>query len=201
MPSTPINKGSTVERIRLAAIDLFHQNGYAATSLRQVADEVGLQVGSLYNHINSKEELLYGIMRGIMEDLLEETRQEMEAAGGDPMTQVMAFMRCSIRFHGERKRETFIGNTELRGLSPRRRREIVRLRDAYQELLWEALKRAETTGEMELSDPWLATYAALAICTNVATWYQPDGRLTLDQIEELLPKFFAPLASFERLSS
>ena len=45
----------TKERIVDAAIDLFHRQGYNATSLRQIADEVGLQVGSLYNHMRSKE--------------------------------------------------------------------------------------------------------------------------------------------------
>ncbi len=68
----PASKPSTAELIRSAAIDLFFEHGYEATSLRAIAGEVGIQVGSLYNHLTSKESLLYSIMSTIMEDLLRE---------------------------------------------------------------------------------------------------------------------------------
>ncbi|MFP4311345.1 MAG: TetR/AcrR family transcriptional regulator [Nitriliruptoraceae bacterium] len=183
----------TRERIVDAAVDLFHRQGYNATSLRQIADEVGLQVGSLYNHMASKEQLLYDIMREVMEELIEHTEEEMAAAGPEPLERVRAFLRASIHFHATRQKQTFIGNTELRGLSPEHRNEVVALRDRYESILREALQAAQDEGSLDLEDVQLATFAALALCTSVATWYRPDGRLSLDDLDRLLPGFFGPL--------
>lgn len=45
-----------------AAMELFLEQGYAATSMRQIADEVGLALGGIYNHFSSKEEIFEGII-------------------------------------------------------------------------------------------------------------------------------------------
>ena len=185
----------TKERITEAAVDLFYRQGYNATSLRQIADGVGLQVGSLYNHMSSKEQLLFDIMREVMEELIEHTEEEMAAAGRDHVDQVMAFLRASIHFHATRQKQTFIGNSELRGLSPEHRAEIVELRDRYETILREALQAAQDDGALELADTQLATFAALALCTSVATWYRPNGRLSLDDLDRMLPQFFGPLCA------
>ncbi len=185
----------TKERITKAAVDLFYRQGYNATSLRQIADGVGLQVGSLYNHMSSKEQLLFDIMREVMEELIEHTEEEMAAAGRDHVDQVMAFLRASIHFHATRQKQTFIGNSELRGLSPEHRAEIVELRDRYETILREALQAAQDDGALELADTQLATFAALALCTSVATWYRPNGRLSLDDLDRMLPQFFGPLCA------
>lgn len=181
-------------RIVEAAIDLFHRKGYEATSLREVADAVGLKVGSLYNHISSKEELLFGIMQGVMTELIDHTREAM-AAEPDPVGRIRAFMRASIHFHATRRKETFIGNSELRSLGGERREQIVALRDEYQQLLADALVAAAETDGIEIDDVQLATFSGIALCASVATWYRPGGRLTLEDLEERLPALFAPLAT------
>lgn len=56
----------------------------------------------------------------------------------------------------------------------------------------EAVARANAT---DGGDVHLATFAGLALCTSVATWYREDGRLTLDDIIADLPTMYAPLAS------
>ena len=53
----------TMEAIRKAGLRLIFEHGYAAMSLRQLAAEVGIQSGSLYNHISTKQELLFTLVR------------------------------------------------------------------------------------------------------------------------------------------
>ena len=56
-------KGETTRlAIEDAAIELFMENGYHATSMRQIADHAGLALGGIYNHFTSKEELFEGII-------------------------------------------------------------------------------------------------------------------------------------------
>lgn len=196
--SQTTTEAPTKERIVEAAVDLFHRQGYNATSLRQIADDVGLQVGSLYNHMSSKEQLLFDIMRDVMEELIEHTEEEMAAAGSDSLEHVLAFLRASIHFHATQQKQTFIGNSELRGLSAEHRAEIVELRDRYETMLRETLQAAQDDGAIEVPDVQLATFAALALCTSVATWYRPNGRLSLEDLDQLLPQFFGPLCSARR---
>ena len=53
----------TLEAIRKAGLRLIFEHGYEAMSLRQLAAEVGIQAGSLYNHIATKQELLFVLIR------------------------------------------------------------------------------------------------------------------------------------------
>ena len=66
---------NTADEIRQVALDLFFKRGFQATTLRHIASRVGIQVGSLYNHITSKGDLLFEIMETVMLDLLEDQRQ------------------------------------------------------------------------------------------------------------------------------
>src|SRR4051812_41956512 len=53
----------TLEAIRKAGLRLIFEHGYSAMSLRDLAAEVGIQVGSLYNHISTKQELLFELVQ------------------------------------------------------------------------------------------------------------------------------------------
>ena len=184
-------------RIRDAAIELFYQAGYATTSLRQLSEVVGLQTGSLYNHIASKEELLYDIMHGVMSELLDETVEAMERSGDDAVGRTLAFFHTSIRVHALRQKETFIVNTELRRLSDEHRREIVALRERYEGLLGSALGACATEGSLRVHDLPLATRVALALCTSVADWYRPDGPRSLEELQTELPRLFGPFVGVD----
>jgi AcrR family transcriptional regulator len=56
-------KGETTRlAIEDAAIELFLEQGYHATSMRQIAEHAGLALGGIYNHFKSKEEIFEGIV-------------------------------------------------------------------------------------------------------------------------------------------
>ena len=63
MPKDKLTKGETTRlAIEDAAMGLFLKQGYAATSMRQIADGAGLALGGIYNHFSSKEEIFAGII-------------------------------------------------------------------------------------------------------------------------------------------
>ncbi|WP_028920990.1 TetR/AcrR family transcriptional regulator [Pseudonocardia acaciae] len=171
----------TADAIRQAAEELFYQHGYEATSLRQVAAKVGIQVGSLYNHISGKEELLSGLMIGIMDDLLAAQRAVLRGRE-DPLDCLRASIDCHIRFHADRAREVFIGNSELRSLPPKDRRKVIAKRDQYETIIRDLVARLAETGRAKVIDARLHSYAIVAMGTHVSTWYRPRGPLSLDQI-------------------
>lgn len=181
-PVKPVRDGQkTAEAMREAAAELFYTHGYEATSLREVASAVGIQVGSLYNHISGKDQLLSSIMIEVMEDLL----AAMDAATGsltNPIERLTAAIDCHIRFHAERRRDVFIGNSELRSLAPDDRKKVVALRKKYEDSLRELVAAAAAEGDGDIIDPKLQVFAIVAIGTHVSSWYLPGRGYSLDLI-------------------
>ncbi|WP_054705453.1 TetR/AcrR family transcriptional regulator [Bacillus sp. JCM 19041] len=67
---------STKNRILDAALVSFASHGYEGTTLAQIANEVGIQKPSLYNHFKSKNELFLILAETIMDDLVEEIKKK-----------------------------------------------------------------------------------------------------------------------------
>ena len=177
-------KLSTAESIRAAAIDLFFEHGYEATSLRAIAGQVGIQVGSLYNHLTSKESLLYSIMSKIIEDLLNELDVRLATVTGS-IDRLRVGLEVHVFFHTARAREVFIGNSELRSLTPAHRKKVVKLRDQYEQRFVDIIEQGVADGSFQAPDPKLSAWAILAVGTSPSTWFRPEGRLHLDDIASL----------------
>ncbi|MEV5538999.1 TetR/AcrR family transcriptional regulator [Saccharopolyspora shandongensis] len=178
----PTNGVRTPDAIREAAIELFYEHGYEATSLREVAAKVGIRVGSLYNHISGKDELLSSIMLAIMDDLLAALRGVLREHKDDPVAALRACVDTHIRFHAQRAREVFIGNSELRALPAKERRRVVAKRDQYEKLIRGVIEELSEKGAAEVVDARLQTYAIVAMGTHVSSWYKPRGGMSLEAI-------------------
>ncbi|UWQ89781.1 TetR/AcrR family transcriptional regulator [Aliisedimentitalea scapharcae] len=184
----------TGPRIQTAALRLFAQHGYAAVSMRQIAKEVGVQAGALYNYTPDKQSMLFGLMRGHMQDLLATWRgQDLPV---DAMEQLRVFTGFHIRFHLERADAVFIAYMELRNLSPENFTEIETLRGQYEDALEMILKAGVDQGVFHVPDTKIATLAVIAMLNGVNTWYRAGGRLSLDQVEaiywDMVHKVVAP---------
>ena len=128
----------TMEAIRKAGLRLIFEHGYAAMSLRQLAAEVGIQSGSLYNHISTKQELLFDLIRDHINELLRQLDRALQGKQR-PVDKLRAFTAFHVTYHMTRKREVFIANSELRSLEPKNYEAIVALRGAYEQRLAEIL--------------------------------------------------------------
>ncbi|HVC76287.1 MAG TPA: TetR/AcrR family transcriptional regulator [Candidatus Micrarchaeaceae archaeon] len=168
------------EEIRLAALELFYRRGFQASTLRGVAAKVGIQVGSLYNHIGSKSDLLFEIMEGVMLDLLAD--QQEAVATPDIVERMRLLVERHVMFHGRRSREVFVGNSELRSLSLVRRTRIIELRHEYEMVFRKELDAGIRQGKFLPSDVQVTSYGILALATSVSAFYSPRGRLSLEQI-------------------
>jgi AcrR family transcriptional regulator len=176
------NGAATTRAIREAAIRLIERHGFEAMSLRMLADSVGIQAGSLYNHFESKEALLFDLLSGVMRQLLDELDRRLSGTD-DATAQLEAFVALHLEFHTRRKAEVFIGNMELRSLSPRRRRQVVALRDRYERRLREIIARGAAQGRWQAPDAALAASALIAMLTGPASWWRNGGRLDARQLE------------------
>lgn len=172
---------TTGPRVHDAALRLFAQHGFAAVSMRQIAAEVGVQAGALYNYTPDKQSLLFDLMRGHMDTLLAE--REARGGRGGPLARLEEFTRFHIRFHLARPDAVFVSYMELRNLSPENFAAIEGLRRTYEDELEGILRAGVAAGMFAMQDTKIATLAVIAMLTGVTTWYRPAGRLSVAQVE------------------
>lgn len=175
---------ATMEAIRRAGLRLIFEHGYEALTLRQLAAEVGIVSGSLYNHIKTKQDLLFSLVHTHMEDLLSNLERVL-AKTADPTSAMSAFVEFHVTYHMERRYEVFIANSELRSLEPPNRQIIVALRRHYEQRLIDILERGVAAGQFKIADCRVGAYAIIAMLTGICNWYRPDGPLTPKQLVDL----------------
>ncbi|WP_170454870.1 TetR/AcrR family transcriptional regulator [Ruegeria arenilitoris] len=173
----------TGPRIREAALGLFARHGYAAVSMRQIAGEVGVQAGALYNYTPDKQSLLFRLMQDHMQELL--AAYEALEPQADALGALRQFVGFHIRFHMQRPDEVFIAYMELRNLTPENFAEIEKLRRRYEDALQSVLLAGQKDGLFSVQDAKIATLAVIAMLNGVMTWYRAGGRLSLDEVEQI----------------
>ena len=184
---TVVNERHSADVIRAEAAKLFFDRGYDATSLRQVATASGLKVGSLYNHIESKEHLLLQIMGGVIDDLVAAAR-EAALHEGDAVDKLQAALAANLTFHAEHAQEVFIGNAELRSLSNGARQVVIDKRHEYELFLQGLVEDAGRAGLADVIDAKIHVYSFVAQATHIASWFKPGGRMNLVEIVAIYTK-------------
>ena len=176
---------STAARVREAALALFARHGYAAVSMREIASEVGVGAGAIYNHFATKQDLLLELMVAHLRRLLAAWDEAPEAAEETPPASALeAFTRFHIRFHRDKTDEVFVAYMELRSLEQPNFHMVERLRSGYEARLEAILKRGDEAGVFDAPEPKLCAMAIIAMLTGVTSWYRPGGRLTAGAIED-----------------
>ncbi len=175
---------SVRERILAAAVQLFAQYGYHAATMRDIARISGIQAASIYYHYASKQALLVEIMDTHMRGLNANLQRIVQAS--TPVQQRLhEAIANHIRLHTTYKAEFFIIDTEIRALEDEQRSAILALRDQYESMLQSLLREGIEQRIFRQVDIKVASYALIAMCTEVATWFRPDGRLSVQQVIDL----------------
>ncbi|KPQ07061.1 MAG: transcriptional regulator, TetR family [Rhodobacteraceae bacterium HLUCCA12] len=176
----------TGPRLREAALRLFARHGYAAVSMRQIAAEIGVQAGALYLYIDDKQGLLFDLMRGHMEALLQAWHTSLDqAAPHNALARLEHFVRFHIRFHAVRADAVFISYMELRNLTPENFAVIEGLRRRYETELETILRAGQAEGSMAVPDSKLAALGIIAMLNGVNTWFREGGRLSRDTVTDI----------------
>lgn len=91
-----------VRQIIAATANVMGRQGYAATSMKDIAQEAGIAQGLIHYYFSSKEELLAAVVQSLCEEMIGEMRRDVAATEGDPMTRAWALLqkvrdRCVAR--------------------------------------------------------------------------------------------------------
>ena len=172
------------------ASDLFRERGYAATSVRDIARALSMQGPSLYAHVTSKEDVLWAIVdraAGRFEAAADAAERRAAArAAGDPAAAIDELARAHVRVVTDDVGEASVFVHEWRALGPERRAAVLARRDAYEFRFKRWIEAGISTGAFAITDPAIAATVILTALNGVATWYDPEGRLSADRVADHL---------------
>ena len=172
-------------RVLRAAAHLFRVNGYEGTTVREIASLVGIQSGSLFHHFKSKEEILFTVMKEVIE--------YTSAKQNDAIGQVSS---CREKLKALIISELYAINGvtcdamtvlvfEWGALSRAHQHDLLELRTAYEDTWVDILQHLKKeTGYVQSAHVW-RKFLVGSIAWTV-TWFKKDGSLTLEDLAEQL---------------
>ena len=166
----------------------FFRKGYFATSISEIAKGCGIQKASIYYHFPGKEDILFHIMEITMDNLTAYLTANL-AGLEDIEGRMRAAIRGHVSYHLEHQKETFIASSELRGLTEEHYRTIVAKRDAYERIFQDLILEGTRQSIFTEGDTKILSYAILTLCTAGASWFKPDGRLSVETIASIYEEF------------
>ncbi len=175
---------SVREKVLAAAVQLFAIYGYHAATMRVIARMAGIQAASIYYHYANKQALLVEIMETHMLQL-NANLERIVGKQGSVQQRLYEAVANHIRLHTTFKSEFFIIDTEIRALEDENRGKILALRDQYENLLQKLLREGMEQGILRETDVKVSSYAIIAMCTEVASWFRPSGRLSVQQVIDI----------------
>ena len=165
-----------------AAARVFHEKGYNATTIQDIADEVGILKGSVYYYITSKEDVLFEVLEEAHEAAINTVLRAVET-DADPLEKIRAFIATLARFNAENQVRMGVFLHDFTALSEPRRVQIVRARDRYDRLLRNLISDGQREGLIRADvDAKLAALAVMGMINTIYQWYRPSGGSRPQQI-------------------
>jgi AcrR family transcriptional regulator len=169
----PVPRPSRWDDVVSAAARVFSEKGFGGASLEDVANEVGMLKGSLYNYIKSKEDLLFAIVRPNAEELLDRTRKLKEAdlPASEKLRQI-AEIHFEIIDRQLPYVTVYVQEIAGKGISP----EWTAMDREYLTLVADVISEGVKDGDFaESTDARMSARALIGALNWATRWYQPGG--------------------------
>lgn len=176
------------DRIHRAACRLFRRLGYPGASIREIADEVGLQGGSLYSHIESKDDLLWEILSAAADRFFAALRP-IAASDREVLQKLRAAIIAHVGVITSDMDAAAVYSVEWRHLSEKRRQAFTQRRDEYERLFRSLVDQAVRERYLSVHDVSSATRFILSCLNWMFTWFNPEGRQTAEEVARMMADY------------
>ena len=170
------------EEVYAAALRLFKEKGYHATSMQDIAAAVGLYKGSLYHYIGGKEDLLVQVFERAMGSLISRVEGIVADSSLSPSQQLRHIVDAHVSAVASNLDALTVYLHEWRALASDSLDTVRKQRERYAVLVGEVVRRGVACGEFRAADASVATLGLLGMCNWLCQWYRPGGRLSAREI-------------------
>jgi AcrR family transcriptional regulator len=167
------------ELLRISA-EIFAKHGYSGTSLQQIADAVGMLKGSLYYYIAGKEDLLYEVVRTVLQSAVANVQPSLE--GSEPaLDRLQRATEAHLRHLMTNFAETRVYLNDVDKLSPKRRAQLP-ARD-YVHLFHVLIEQGQKDGSIRADvDQAITLRSYLGFINSICMWYSPGSDATPEDV-------------------
>ncbi|HEX8996047.1 MAG TPA: TetR/AcrR family transcriptional regulator [Ktedonobacterales bacterium] len=179
---TPRRARLTQKAIVTTAAELFARNGFGATSLDDIAEQLGATKGALYYHIKNKEDILRHIYLMVL-TASEEPLAQIAASSLPPAEKLGRAIVHHATVAADRSPAMTVFYREHPHLTGPFAREIVVRKKAYERYFEQIIEEGQASGVFNRAiDAKIATFGLLGMCNWLSQWYKPGGPYTHQQI-------------------
>ena len=183
MAKSQRKKASKKDFIIQRAAAMFREKGFPATSMRDLAEAVGIEAASLYNHIQSKSEILQEIVFRIAN----ECNVHLESLDDNGMNSTKK-IEALIRFHVQMMLDRFDDYTvminEWHHLSEPYLTNFTTQRRNYVQKMEVIIEEGVRTKEMKPVLPYVAMLTILSSVRGLEFWHRSGKKITPQELED-----------------
>jgi len=176
-------KASKKELILQKAATMFRQKGFAATSMRDLAETVGIEAASLYNHIQSKSEILQEITNRITIDCNEHL-YSLDNSGMTSIQKIESLIRFHVRMMLDRFEDYYVMINEWMHLTEPYLTNFSLQRRSYVQKMEAIIDEGIKNNEMKPVIPYVAVLTILSSVRGLEFWHRSRKRITPSEMED-----------------
>ncbi len=171
------------ETIIETAARLFRERGFSATSMRDLAEQVGVEAASLYNHISSKAELLQEICFKVANKFTNNI-DALEATDNSAIKKIEAILRFHIQQMVNHYEEVYVSDREWKHLTEPYLNNMQTQRRAYRQRLALIIEDGIQKGEIKKIDAPTAVLIMLHAISGIESWHRSTKKISGEILEE-----------------
>jgi AcrR family transcriptional regulator len=173
-----------LEEVLQSAANIFFAKGFHATSIEDVARDVGMLKGSLYYYIKSKDDLLFQLLLAGIEDGDAFIAQQIDPEG-DPVEQLERVIRAQIDYIVQNRVQFGLFLHEFDSLPGKRQHKLISVMSRYNARFVELVRRGQEQGKLIEGEPWIIVNGILGMCNWLYRWYDADQGSDAGQIKSV----------------
>jgi AcrR family transcriptional regulator len=176
-----------LEEVLRSAANIFFSKGFHATSIEDVARDVGMLKGSLYYYIKSKDDLLFQLLMAGIEDGDAFIAQQIDVTR-DPVEQLERAIRAQINYIIQNKVPFGLFLHEFDSLSGKRQHKLISVMSRYNSRFVELVRRGQEQGKLMEGEPWIIVNGILGMCNWLYRWYDTDHVSDPEEVKQIFVK-------------
>ncbi len=170
------------------AIDLFATKGYAATSIRDIANGMGMSISNIYHYYGNKEGILLAIFEQSAVRLYEDLERVAEL-DMDPAERLGLLVKTNLTHTGRFRNEARIYTIEREQYPPEAQERVKRLQRQILDMYVGQLRAIAAQGLLVHGDITVLAFNILGVVNWPLRWFREDGPLAFDQVVEEIAGF------------
>ena len=183
MAKTTRRKASRKTFILQKAAAMFREKGFNATSMRDLAEAVGIEAASLYNHIKSKNEILEAICFEVA-NRFNTDMDTIETGNQMPINKVETLLRFHIRQMIENYEEVYVSDREWKHLHEPYLSNFHNQRRSYRKRFASIIEEGIKKNEIKKIDASTAVMIILHAISGIESWHRSKSRMNPQELED-----------------